>query len=227
MVTIGSYLIDDDQRAQELTDDRYYWTMLILSPTLFFPSPLSQKKPINLGKVGHRTAELSYIVHALREVEGRWREFNDYIGDLLVEDFMDPKAYTKLLFDDETFSRSRLYFWIIACLTEFDASIGDNIKQWKLFRLARVSPPLRHRSWLPTADVDRFQELNAEGEGIRQTLEDLQAQFRAKLASVQALRDGVSVLNIPLPIIPRYINLIYFYSFSTPVLLWKVDLPQG
>jgi hypothetical protein len=55
---------------------------------------------------------------------------------------MNPKDYVKLLFDDEIFSWSRLYFWVIGCLNEFDISIGDNIKQWKLFQQACVSPRL-------------------------------------------------------------------------------------
>jgi hypothetical protein len=50
---------------------------------------------------------------------------------------MDPEAYVKLLFDDGNFSRSRLYFWVIGCLNEFDISI-EHIKQCTLFREARV-----------------------------------------------------------------------------------------
>lgn len=40
---------------------------------------------------------------------------------------MDPDAYVTLLFDDDRFSRSRLYFWIIGCLNEFLISIEDNM----------------------------------------------------------------------------------------------------
>lgn len=174
-----------------------YWTMLILSPTGFFTSSTGQKSAIDLGMVEKEasvhTAELSIVVHALRKVEMRWTQFNEYIGSLLVEDFMDPKAYTMLLFDDETFSRSRLYFWIIGCLNEFDTSIADNIKQLKLFRQTRIRDVSNSESQPAEGSLRlRFQTLKKETEEIQQNLEGLQAQFRAKLATVQALRDGVS-----------------------------------
>jgi hypothetical protein len=67
-------------------------------------------------------------VYALRGAAKRWAELNQYIGGMLSEDFMDPKAYVRLLFDDETISQSRLYFWVIGCLNEFDISIEENME---------------------------------------------------------------------------------------------------
>ncbi|KAL4971370.1 hypothetical protein BDW66DRAFT_155736 [Aspergillus desertorum] len=186
------------------SNPEYYWTILILSPSNFFPlrrHNLGTDWKISGGQMSQQTAELSYIVYALREVEERWRQFNKHIETLLVEDFMDPEAYTKLLFDDQTFSRSRLYFWIIGCLNEFDVSIDDNIKQCTLYRQARVHPRLD--SILKSSskssgsdssgerDLFRLQELDKEAGEIQQSLKDLQAQFKAKLATVQALRDGL------------------------------------
>lgn len=255
-----------------------YWTMLILSPSGFFPLPTEttredgEKKKartpvktadtnirwkIDVGQASQQTAELSCIVYALREVDKRWRQFNEYIGSLLVEDFMDPKAYTTLLFDDETFSRSRLYFWILGCLNDFDADIEDNIKQWTLYRQARlrhlldlspesssapspqsssapspplssepspeISPeqslrsppgpssksagkkvldprlestpePLEEASPLPfdsAKDLIRLRELDKEAQQIKQFLEDLRKEFKARRATVQGLRDGL------------------------------------
>lgn len=153
-----------------------------------------------LGEQSLLFAETTTIIAAIRKVEHRWRDLNEYIGSLLVEDFMDPKSYAMLLFDDETFSRSRLYFWIIGCLNEFDISIKDNIKQWKLFRQARIDSELARlkAEFQETEDIEYFgeivdlQNLSTRGEEVRQELEDVQSQFRAKLATVQSLRDGVS-----------------------------------
>lgn len=171
--------------------------MLVLTPSGFFLIPSTQENSerdwkIVESRTSQQIAELSCIVYALRKVEHQWRQFNEYIGSLLVEDFMHPEAYTKLLFDDETFSQSRLYFWIIGCLNEFDASIKDNIKQWKLFRQARIRFLLNPSDKSPARDeLNRVQELDKEAEEIRQSLEDLQTQFQAKLVTVQALRDGL------------------------------------
>jgi hypothetical protein len=96
---------------------------------------------VSRGKKTRYTAEFASVVYALKVVEKRWRSLNEYIGGLLTEDFMDPTAFTKLLFDDEDFSRSKLYFWATGCLNEFEASIEDNILQWKLFRMARMARP--------------------------------------------------------------------------------------
>lgn len=155
-----------------------------------------------------RTAELAYVVYALKEVEKQWRCLNEYVAELLSEDFMHPKAYVKLLFDDNTLSQSRLYFWIIGCLNEFDVSIEDNIKQWKLFQEARVTPflkPLKNKSeeelgrlQTPEKELQDFQDLDKEAGEVRQSLEDLQSQFQTKLKKVQALRDGVSCVLIVL-----------------------------
>ncbi len=124
------------------TSSDWYWTILILSPSGFFSPKIVEQQAIDVGQASHRTAELFYIVSALKKVEAQWRGFNEYIRSLLVEDFMDPAAYSKLLFDDATFSRSRLYFWILGCLHEFDLVIEDNIKQWRLYRQARIVPIL-------------------------------------------------------------------------------------
>ncbi|GAB1201074.1 hypothetical protein APSETT444_010461 [Aspergillus pseudonomiae] len=188
------------RQSHSPSNPEYYWTMLVLSPPNFFPSrphDLGTDWKISGGQTSQQTAEISCIVYALREVEERWRQFNKHIESLLVENFMDPEAYTKLLFDDQTFSRSRLYFWIIGCLNEFDVSIDDNIKQCTLFRQARVHPRLdsilKSSSKLSdSGDLFRLQELDKEAGEIQQSLKDLQAQFKAKLATVQALRDGVS-----------------------------------
>ena len=152
-----------------------------------------------------------------KKFEAEWRGFSEYIGSLIVEDFMSPRTYSQLLFDDASFSRPKLYFWILGCLNEFDVVIEDNIKQWTLYRQARVdkllnrfaeptpasssekspetSPEKAHGSLPTRRDPDKglkkFRELARKAEYIRQSLEDLRAQFKAKQSKVQALRDGL------------------------------------
>jgi hypothetical protein len=177
-----------------------YWTILQLSPSGFFPEPPHGEEESDIywmaiGKQQDKQiAELAYVVDALGIVEKRWRELNDYIAELLTEDFMDPKTYVKLLFDDETFTRSRRYFWVIGCLNEFDVSIGDNIKQWELFREARVTPLLKNLDAIPFSKLggrEQFQALDKEADNLREALEDLRSQFQNKLSTVKALRDGL------------------------------------
>jgi hypothetical protein len=70
-------------------------------------------------------AELFRITLELSEVVTCWASLDDYVGKLTIKDSMEPKAYAKLLFDDENFTRSRKYFWVIGCLGELDVSIME------------------------------------------------------------------------------------------------------
>ncbi|OAA73364.1 hypothetical protein ISF_00265 [Cordyceps fumosorosea ARSEF 2679] len=195
--------------------DDWYWTMLILAPPKFIQhlAEILDSIPgdiIATGQASGQTAQLSRVVYALRIIEKRWRELDEYIGDLLMEDFMDPVAYCQLLFDDSTFSRSRLYFWVLGCLNEFDPMIEDNITQWKLYREARVTPCLRSASAAsstsPSSEEsseggphqfdkaqDRawFLELDQKGEQAKRDLEKVREGFEAKKKRVIALRDGL------------------------------------
>jgi len=225
--------VKDAQLEGQFTVDNY-WTILLLSPSGFFTGPQRHPSGVSRGphsqqipdidweKVTQRKseemAELACIVYALKEVEKRWTFLDKYIGDLLSENFMNPEDYVKLLFDDEIFSRSRLYFWVIGCLNEFDISIGDNIKQWKLFRQARVSSRLEslepsqsrksrtgaengegpHRA--STSDstpgvngikLGLLRDLDRQANEVCLSLENLQSQLRNKSNTARALRDGL------------------------------------
>jgi hypothetical protein len=190
--------------------------MLILSSSGFFSSPTGAEADrdwkLVMGQRSQQTAEFSIILYALRKVEERWRQFNEYIGSLLVEDFMDPEAYTELLFDNETFSRSKLYFWAIGCLNEFTISIEDNIKQVKFFRKARI--PYSPNSPAMLSLPEELQTFDDEARKIGQSLEDLKAQFEAKLVTIQTLRDGVSGFPPSLSLSPQKCPADEFHSFS-------------
>lgn len=45
-------------------------------------------------------AEMQAIRMGLSEVLARWTTIDDFLSDLLVEDFMKPKQYSNLLFND-------------------------------------------------------------------------------------------------------------------------------
>lgn len=161
------------------------------------------------------TSEMQAISMGLSEVVARWTALDDYLSDLLVEDFMKPKQYSNLLFDDENFTRSRKYFWAIGCLNEFIAGIGDNIKQWDLYYEARVKPLLDRTDLadlLDSACLVKRPEISAFENGVneakefkelvkrirdhRESLLNIQTEFKTKLETVKALRDGVRAASI-------------------------------
>ncbi|KAF7930093.1 hypothetical protein EAE99_004286 [Botrytis elliptica] len=148
------------------------WTLLLLTPSDFFPShkavdlfpnsPGPDMRSIVIQKC-MLTAELTSILYAMRLVVKRWDELYQHIEGLLHEDFMDPATYVELLFDDENFSQSRLYFWVIGCVNEFQISIEDNVKQWTLFREARVESYLERNQ----GDVSRDNDSSSTSSKVR------------------------------------------------------------
>ncbi|KAF7901712.1 uncharacterized protein EAF01_007011 [Botrytis porri] len=147
-----SWDIPQPQKNIQEAESERYWTMLLLTPSDFFQSfdeldhrhtirPIQDWRNIGIQRC-ILAAELTSICYAMALVVKRWEDLYQHIKDLLHQDFMDPTTYSELLFDDETFSQSWLCFWVIGYLNEFQISIEDNIKQWKLFREARVEPYL-------------------------------------------------------------------------------------
>ena len=244
------------ESGRQQTLDCHCWTILLLTPPDFFAKPPQDSREPDIvwkevGKHLHKPiAELTCIVHALRGVADRWTILYQYIGNLLSEDFMNPEAYVKLLFDDETFSQSRLYFWVIGCLNEFDISIEDNIKQWTLFREARVTPFLekdlgdtsQNGDSSPAPDAEKiecqkqFRALDKEADDLRETLENWRLQFQNQQRTVLALRDGVScVLTISFLCSPYpssitkqgpSLTILLLLSYSMLVLSWRAERRQ-
>jgi hypothetical protein len=60
----------------------------------------------------------------------RWRQVTSHLEGLLYEGptILDGGKYVNLLFEDDTYSRSRKYFWILECISEFKAAINTSSK---------------------------------------------------------------------------------------------------
>jgi hypothetical protein len=159
-------------------------------------------------------AEIHCIIQGISDVIDRWTALDTYFENLLAEDFMAPGNYAKLLFDNDSFSRSQKYFWTIGTLNEFGASIADNIKQLTWYHEARIKPLLQSpdlaailEARIPRLTEDdrkmsaeergarkvaNFKELVASFETKQVSLVNLQDQFARRLGIVKTLREGVS-----------------------------------
>lgn len=197
-------------------ESEFCWTLLLLTPSNFFPShndidhsSFSRSSVLNMRDIAIQkcmlTAELTSILYGMRLVVQRWEQLYQHIEGLLHEDFMDPATYVELLFDDENFSQSRLYFWVIGCVNEFQISIEDNIKQWTLFREARVESYLERNSGaaeesrsfasfdnLRDDSPKKIKNLAKKIDAEVESLINCQSQFKHQQETAQAFRDGVS-----------------------------------
>jgi hypothetical protein len=84
---------------------------------------------------------IGLILKALLEAASSWDGIADHLTVLINKGdaIFDPHQHGGLLFDDSTFSRSRLYFWAIDCLDLFIPSVAANIREWEDFWEARIS----------------------------------------------------------------------------------------
>jgi hypothetical protein len=130
---------------------------------------------------------------------------------------MDPQIYARLLFDDNMDERSRRYFWIIGCLDEFERSIEDNMKQWKLYQAARAPrsqfkdskkepkpEALRLEASLGSTEYCRFWDLVKQGDNLHEQLRRVQSMFQNQRTTAQRVRDGV---RFSFSIIPIYFTI--------------------
>lgn len=124
-----------------------HWTILLLTPLLFYRPSGLKKVPIHIK--GHQNSPMQINVveligDALGSASRGWRSLQEHIDNLLGTgaEIFDPELHDSLLFDDELFSGSRKYFWLINSLHTFDKVIQQNIEAWTSYR-DRFLLPLR------------------------------------------------------------------------------------
>jgi hypothetical protein len=127
--------------------------------------------------------------------DSKLKELLEYFQELVSEKsaLFNPDLHDSLLSDDETFSRSKTYFWAINMLREIEISISRNIKQ--IEDCINTWPRLNS-----SEENDRDRARRAEKQ-LRPSIEKLTAlrdKFKAMREEAQALRDGVSDSRIPL-----------------------------
>jgi hypothetical protein len=76
-----------------------------------------------------------YVFLTLSQAAEDWKGLQNYTDQLLGDgtEIFDPKLHDSLLFDDELFSISRKYFWLMNSMSEFDKRIQQNIDAWESF----------------------------------------------------------------------------------------------
>jgi hypothetical protein len=194
---------------------RSYWTTLILSAPYYARTEYDGCYPF--------IAVLLSVRDALRTAVTSWQEIDKCLSEMLVDDedtVLNPDNSDRLLFDDNTFSRSRRYFWAINMLGTFRGYIRDSIVQWKYWWVAwenvvrgcekeqwerakaREQTDLEGRPFITTRLTRDGQPYSAEVvddilpkiESQIAELEHLESRFQGYLERMEKLRDGVSTI---------------------------------
>ena len=184
-------------------DGTDFWTILLLTPLAIPETQSLRGNPA--------TYVLLLIKQGLQAAADAWDGIRAHFNAILDDQdtMLDPRAHDELLFDDDTFSRSRLYFWAMDSLEKFLTQIKDTISEWEDFWAAREtmirtfeqvywercsgpSPEGLLFRWGGTEARDTPSNLYlGEVRDQINRLRDYQVQFEAFRAKTDALRGGV------------------------------------
>jgi hypothetical protein len=129
------------------------------------------------------------ICDVLERVEFCWRQISDHLTSLISENanFLDGDDYVKLLFKDESYTRSRTYFWILGCLRDFENTIRDTEKHWEVFQGSYIDLVKDGHEYKLTEASKSVTKINL----LIASLNRIKGEFGAMRTQVTLLRDGV------------------------------------
>lgn len=142
---------------------------------------------------------IGYMLHeiqaAARLIAIGWEAIMNHFKELLDQEatFLESDQFVKLLFEDDTYSRSRRYFWILGSLQDIETTMKDSVTHWLDFKKL-VIDPFQGEEWAkylpdaeefsPIASLAWIEEYFASIDLMRNRLKPLREQ-------VTLLRDGV------------------------------------
>jgi hypothetical protein len=177
-------LIKDIQILVIIDDKGQYWTALYMRPETF-------KRYIRSDHFGSKDEFIAadLLTQAVACVINQWTSIAKHLKQFIVDHhlLLDPEGHDRLLFDDDSFSRSRRYFWVINFLAECDSRIDENVQEIDLAMSdwgKRLEP---EGNW----DL-YFEHINEKSSKLR----EIQSNLRVKRAETIALRDGVSIIRL-------------------------------
>ena len=135
----------------------------------------------------HDTLALKRIVQATTHIVDYVDEILDIKSDIL----LDPKKHDQLLFDDDSFSRSRKYWWASNLLVTLRQNIEDSLKVHQQLFDDWIVPIIigTSKSTSPNGLADAEKQATEAYEKLGKLLDRIKLQQNR----VDTLRDGVSI----------------------------------
>jgi hypothetical protein len=133
-------------------------------------------------------------VMPLEQAYQGWLTLTSHIDSLLGtgEEIFDIETHDNLIFDDDLYTRSRQYFWVINFTNKAEIMVEENVKAWQRFRDDILGPfgkalEGEGKKELRQELSDAIEACEERSSKLRQILE----QFREQRTKAVALRDGV------------------------------------
>jgi hypothetical protein len=130
---------------------------------------------------------LLFVKNIIGVLLRNWGKLVEHFDNFLKngKPFLNAREHDNLLVDDETFSRSRKYFWSLSCLSEFILYINDAIYQWETSREIWNKIFNGHQS-------EKSKEYIKENNELCEKLKALRDRLQVHHKNVTALQDDLS-----------------------------------
>jgi hypothetical protein len=175
------------------SEDQRFWTVLLLAPLSDTPWRHT---------LGHCCSAiiLRVVSLGLRSAADSWDDMRSYFASLVEENvsILDLQSHDAMLFDDDSFSKSRQYFWAMNTLDVFIGQINSAINEWKGFWAARKDIIISACKLDVTSmnDIEGIRHVDEALEDVEREifrLEEHQRRFYELREKIKALREGVSL----------------------------------
>jgi hypothetical protein len=166
--------------------DCHFWALVIMAPAFFYHTGWGSGAPEEPEELKTLIAPLQNILPTLSatlfmiipRILAHWIEIIKYVERFIAgqDTFLHEKWHDQLLFDDDNFTRSRQYFWVISSTGEFILIIEETINHYENFA-----------EWVSRSqdEENRHSENGAQLEAIKE-------KFERQRTRATELRDGVS-----------------------------------
>ncbi|KAL8718115.1 MAG: hypothetical protein Q9225_004721, partial [Loekoesia sp. 1 TL-2023] len=136
---------------------------------------------------------LDLIAGALRVISDDWDSVCEHAEETLssTEKIFNNTVDDQLLFDDDMFSSSRKYSWLITSLHDFEATVSETIYAWEQYKSQYIRPYLESESLVPIEEKISVRRTLCEAEKAVQNMRHVQKQFVRQHAQSLAFRDGL------------------------------------
>lgn len=148
-----------------------------------------------------RAQSLQYVANTLGLVASNWRGVLQVLNRIVDNRNVlhDPNRLQDILFDDNTFSISKRYFWAINLIHEISSLLDDTLEEWESYKRASVAPFLKRYAGEQDEDWQRkayAAMLRNDKEAMEacSELELLRNAFQEALKRITLMRDGASNL---------------------------------
>ncbi|KAK0724228.1 hypothetical protein B0H67DRAFT_480549 [Lasiosphaeris hirsuta] len=225
------YHVDEDSAG-----DSSFWTLTIMAPAFFYHKDGRARKELDeLIAPLHKilpTLSATLLMIGVRIVE-HWTEISEYVEQFIAgrDTFLHEKRHDQLLFDDDSFTRSRQYSWVITSTGEFILMINKTISHYeslsKRLFFRRNGMMRKHRKLQAeieaVRDVFDMQRTRATDlrEGLFSASAVVESRLSTRLSQNVRLLTYVSIFYLPLAFCAVSLQIPHVITYCSLTIIFR------